>query len=129
VRVEVDRDALGERADAVELVQRGGQQRGVVPVRRGQDPAERDAAPVDQQGPLHAEFSPVNGTAAGALAAAGCLGDAPVNGQFLQDQADDPVIGIPGDGLQLREDPQPDPLVAPFPDRGGAAGAVGDRLI
>jgi hypothetical protein len=26
----------------------------------GQHPAERDAAALDQQGPLHAEFAPVN---------------------------------------------------------------------
>jgi hypothetical protein len=69
------------------------------------------------------------GAAAGALPAAGGLGDAPVHGEIVQDQADDAVIGLPGDGLQLAEDPGLDPLVAAVPDRGGAAGAVGDRGI
>jgi hypothetical protein len=44
----MDRDVAGQRAGFAELVQRGSQQRGVVPVRRGQHPAERDAAPLDQ---------------------------------------------------------------------------------
>jgi len=69
------------------------------------------------------------GAAAGAFPAAGGLGDAPVNGEFLQDQADDAVIGLPCDRLQPREDPGLDPLVAAVADRGGAAGAVGDRCI
>ena len=46
-----------------------------------------------------------------------------------QDQADDAVIGLPGDRVQLREDPGLDPLVAAVADRGGAAAAVGDRGI
>ena len=37
--------------------------------------------------------------------------------------------GLPGDRLQVREDPGLDPLVAAFPDRGGSAGTVGDRRI
>ncbi len=67
--------------------------------------------------------------AARAFPAAGGLGDAPVDGQVLQDQADDPVIGLPGDLLQLAEDPGLDPLVTALADRGGTAGAVGDRRI
>jgi hypothetical protein len=66
--------------------------------------------------------------AAGALPAPGRLGDAPVDRQFLQDQAADAVIGIQRDLLQPGEDPGLDPLVAPFPDGGGTTGAVGDRL-
>ena len=53
----------------------------------------------------------------------------PSYGDFLQDQADDAVIGLQRDLLQLREDPGLDPFAAPFPDGGGRAGAVGDRLI
>src|SRR5207248_8589851 len=90
---------------------------------------KRDAAPLHHEGPFHAQLAAVDGAAAGALAAAGGLGDAPVNGEFLQDQADDAVIGLPRDRLQPREDPGLDPLVAAVPDRGGAAAAVGDRGI
>ena len=46
--VEVDRDVLGKRAEVLEFVQRGSQQRGVVAVRGGEDPAERDAPALDQ---------------------------------------------------------------------------------
>jgi hypothetical protein len=73
--------------------------------------------------------SPVNRAAAGDLAAAGRLGDAAVDGQFLQDQAHDPVIGVAGDRLEPGEDPVPDPLVAAPADRGGAAAAVRDGLV
>jgi hypothetical protein len=61
--------------------------------------------------------------------AAGRFGDAPVDGDAGQGQADDAVIGLPGDRLQVREDPVLDPFIAAFADRGGAAGAVGDRHI
>ncbi len=127
--VEVDDDVIRQRADPVEFVQRGGQQRGVVPVRRGEHPAERDALSLDHAGALHAQLAAVDRARARAFPAAGRLGDAPVDGDVLQDQADDAVIGLPGDLLQVREDPGPDPLVAAFPDRGGTAGAVGDRRI
>jgi DNA invertase Pin-like site-specific DNA recombinase len=127
--VEVNRDVIRQRAEVIKLVQRGSQQRGVVPVSRRQDPAEGDAAALDQQGPLHAGFAPVNGARAGAFPAVGRLGDASVDREFLQDQADDPVIGLAGDLVQFREAPGPDPLAAALADRGCAAGAVSYRLI
>jgi hypothetical protein len=127
--VEVDGDVIRERADVVEFVQRGSQQRGVVPVCRGEHPAERDAAPLDQQRPFHALFAAVDRAGAGAVPAAGSLGDAPVDGDVGQGQADDPVIGLPRDLLQRAEDPGLDPFVAAVPDRGGTAGAVGDRRV
>src|SRR5262249_15931323 len=71
----------------------------------------------------------VHRAAPGAGPAARGLRDAPVDGQLLQDQADDAVIGLPGDLLEPGEDPGPDTLIAPFPDGGGRAGAVRDRLI
>ena len=95
----------------------------------GQHPPHQDAVALHQQQPLHAQFPAVNRAAAGALAAAGRFGDAAVNGEFLQDQADDAVIAVPGDLLQPGEDPCPDPLVAAFPDSGSRAGAIRDRLI
>ena len=83
--VQVDGDVIRQRADLVEFVQRGGQQRGVVPVRRGQHPAQRDAVALDQEGAFHALFAAVDRAAAGAFPAAGGLGDAPVDGDVLQD--------------------------------------------
>ena len=128
-RVEMDGDVAGQRPDAAEFVQRGGQERGVVPVRGGQHPAERDALSLNHERPFHAQLAAVDRAPARAFPAAGGLGDAPVDGQVLQDQADDPVIGLPRDLLQLAEDPGLDPLVAAFADRGGTAGAVGDRRV
>jgi hypothetical protein len=84
---------------------------------------------VDHAGAFHALFPPVNGAAAGAFPAAGRLGDAPVDGDFLQEQADDAVVGLQRDLLEAGEDPGLDPLVAAVPDGGRRAGAVGDRLI
>ena len=69
------------------------------------------------------------GLGARALAAAGRLGDAPVDREVGQQQADEPVIGVTGDGLQPREGAGLYPLVAALPDRGRRAGAVGDGLI
>ena len=84
-----------------------------------QDPAERDAAALDQQGPFHAGLAAGQRGSAGAFPAAGRLRDAAVDRELLQGQADDPVIGLAGDLLQLREDPGPDPLAAALADRGG----------
>jgi hypothetical protein len=53
---------------------------------------------------VHDRHSPEHRVFNGALAAARRLGDAAVDREFLQDQADDPVIGPAGDVLQLRED-------------------------
>jgi hypothetical protein len=90
----MDRDVVGQRPDVAEFVQGGGQQRGVIPLGRGEHPAERDAAPPDHERPFHAQLAAVHRAAARAFPAAGGLGDAPVDGEFLQDQADDPVIGL-----------------------------------
>src|SRR2546430_340263 len=127
--VEVDSDVIGQRANIIEFVQRGGQQRGVVPVRRGEHPAERDAVPLDHERPLHALLAAVHRASACAFPAAGRLGDTPVDSQFLQEEADDAVIGVPGDLLELHEDPCLDPLAAALADRGGTAGAVGDGRV
>jgi hypothetical protein len=85
--------------------------------RRRSSPADftgslTDAVPVGHAGPLHAEFPPVNWARAGAFPAAGRLRDAPVDRGFPQDQSEDPVIGLAGDLLQLRENPGPAPLAA-----------------
>jgi hypothetical protein len=59
----------------------------------------------------------------------GGLGDAAVHGDVVEQQADDAVVGVQGDLLELREDPEVDPLVAAVADRGCRAGAVGDALV
>src|SRR5512142_1169344 len=85
--------------------------------------------PLDHERPFHAQFPAVDRAAARASPAPRGLGDAPVYGDFFQDQADDAVIGVLRDPPEPAEDPGLDPLVAAFPDRGGTAGAVGDRRI
>jgi hypothetical protein len=127
--VEVDPDLVRQRAEVIEFVQRSGQERGVVPVRRGQHAVQRDAVPVGHAGALHALLAAVHGAAACAFPAAGRLGDAAVDRQFLQQQADDAVVGVQRDLLEAGEDPGLDPLVTAGADRGGRAGAVGDRLV
>jgi hypothetical protein len=61
--------------------------------------------------------------------AAGGLGDGTADGDLIEDKADDSVVGLQGDPLELSEDTEPDPLVAAVADRGGRAGRVGDRLV
>ena len=94
--------------------------------RRRSSPADftgslTDAVPSGHAGPLHAGFPPVNRAQACTFPAAGRLRDAPVDRGFPQDQSDDPVMGLAGDLLQLREDPGPDPLAAAPADGGGTA--------
>jgi hypothetical protein len=100
-----------------------------VPARQGEHAVQRDAVPLYHAGALHALLAAVYRAAACAFPAAGCLGDAPVDGDFLQEQADDAVVGFQRDLLEFREDPGLDPFVAAVPDSGGRAVAVGDRLI
>ena len=47
VGVEVNRDVVPQQAELIEFVKRGSQQRGVVPVRGGEYPAQRDAPRFD----------------------------------------------------------------------------------
>ena len=70
-RVEMDGDVAGQRADVIEFVQRDGQQRGVMPVRRGEHPAERDALSLDHERALHAQLAAVDRARARAVPAAG----------------------------------------------------------
>ena len=59
----------------------------------------------------------------------GAFGDAPVDGDVVEQQPDDAVVGLAGDPGQLGEHPESDPLVAAVPDGGRRAGGVGDRLV
>ncbi len=117
--VKVDADAIRQRAEIAELVQRGGQERRVVSARRGQYAVQRDAVPVHHAGALHALLAAVHRAPAGALAAARSFGDAAVDGDFLQDQADGTVIGFQRDLLEPGEDPRRDLFIAAGADRGG----------
>lgn len=63
------------------------------------------------------------------LAAARGFGDAPVHRDVLEQQADDAVVGLQRDCLQLGEDLEFGPLVAAVADRARGAGAVRDPLV
>jgi hypothetical protein len=85
--------------------------------------------PVDQQGSFHALFAAVDRRRPGDLSAAWCLGDTAVDGDIMQDQAHDAVVGLQRDGPQLREYPGGDPFVTAVADRARRAGLVGDGLV
>ena len=127
--VEMDGDVAGQRPDVIEFVQRGGQERGVMPVCRGQHPAGRDALPPAMSDRFMPSLPRSTGLRPAHSPPPGALAMHPSTARVFQGQADDPVMGLPRDLLQLAEDPGLDPLVTAVPDRGGTAGAVGDRRI
>jgi hypothetical protein len=65
----------------------------------------------------------------GGLAAAGRLGDAPVHGQALQFQPEQPVVGAKHREPQPFGKAQGDPLVAAAAQGGRRAGLVGDAAV
>lgn len=74
-------------------------------------------------------FAPVNRGASRGFTASGSFGGGPVNGDLVQYQADDAIVGGQGDLLELGEDAQADPLTPAASERGGRAGGVGDGLV
>jgi hypothetical protein len=66
----------------------------------------------NSDGALQALLAAVHWARAGGLAATGCLGDAPVHGQALKVQAEEPVIGGQHEPAQLLGQAEGDPLVA-----------------
>ena len=97
----------GSGPRSVEQVHGGRQQRGVVTVSAGQDPTQRDAVALDEYRPFHALLAPIRRGRAGDFAAAGGLGDAPIDGDVVEDQPDDAVVGLAGDAGQRAEHPNP----------------------
>src|SRR5918996_1408214 len=67
--------------------------------------------------------------AAGGLAAAWGFGDAPVDADVSQGQADHAVVGVEDEPLQQDEYAQDDPFVAAAADGGRRAGRVGDLVV
>ena len=121
------------RKDPVQLpargLQGGGQQRRVVPVPgRGGD-AQRDAVPVAGDRAFQAAFAPVDWGRPGSLAAAGRLGQAPVDRDVAQFQADDLVIGAQRGGVQRLGDARLRPFGQPPPDSTVRAPGGGDPLV
>ena len=84
---------------------------------------------LDHQRAFHALLAPVDRGRAGDLATARGLGDAPVDGDLIQQQAHDAVVGLQRDLLELGEQSGFDPFVAAVADRARRAGRVGDRLV
>src|SRR3979490_13061 len=77
-----------------------------------------DAEALHHQRAFHALLAPIDRGRAGALAATGGFGDAPAHGNLVQYQADDAVVGVQGDLLELGEQPGLDPFVAAVADCG-----------
>jgi hypothetical protein len=84
---------------------------------------------LNHQRPFHALLTPVDRGRAGDLATARGLGDAPVDGDLIQQQAHDAVVGLQRDLLELGEQSGFDPFIAAVADRARRAGRVGDRLV
>jgi hypothetical protein len=88
-----------------------------------------DAVAVGRDGPFGALFAPINGAAAGHLAAAGRLGDRPVGSEIVEVQADHAVVGVEAEPQQLLADPGLGPLGQPSPDRAIRAARAGQAFI
>ncbi len=97
------------------MLESRGQQRRIVAVGPCQNPIQREAVTLDQQGAFHASLAPVDRRQSGALAA-GRLGDVPVHGDVVQVQAQDAIVGLQHERLELGEHPGK-PLVPAGPDR------------
>jgi hypothetical protein len=93
------------------------------------DRGQRDAGGVGGQGALQALFAAVHRAAPGHLAAAGGFGDAAVDGQVVQLQAEDAVVGGQHQQVQPLAQAERDPLVAAAPQGGGRAGGVFDAAV
>jgi hypothetical protein len=88
-----------------------------------------DAVSVGHARAFEVQLAVVDRRRTGGLAASGSLGDGAVHGDLVEDEVDDPVVGLQGDRLEPVEDAGSNPLVATGADRGGRTGRVGDRLV
>lgn len=129
VGVQVHGDVVGQRAEIVQQVQGGREEWGIMAVGRGYDATARYSLTICHAGSLQAELVPVDRGAPGGLAAPEGLGDAAIDGDLFQHEADDAVVCLQDDLSELGEDAEPDPLVAAVPDGGCRAGGVGDGLV
>lgn len=127
--VEVNADVLRYPADLDQRVQRRGEQRRVVAVGWGADDPERDPASVDHHRAFDAQISSVYWTSSGYLAAARRLGDAPVDRDVGQLQADHAVVAVTHDLLELIDHPSIDPLIPASSQRRGRAACLCDQPV
>jgi hypothetical protein len=100
-----------------------------VVVGRGRHRPQRDATRLGDHRALEALLAAVHRAWAGGLAAAGRLGGAPVHGQLLQLQGEQPLVGAEHRQAQPFGEPEGDPLVPPAAQRGRRAGVVGDAAV
>ena len=100
-----------------------------MPIGRGRDRRQRDARRIDGDRALEPLFAPIHGAATRHLATAWRLGDAAIDRHVVQLQADHPVVGGQGEGIQGIDDPGGDPLVPATPQCGRRAGGVGNAPI
>jgi hypothetical protein len=90
---------------------------------------DRQAGAVDQRGALQPALRPVHRALAGALPTAGRLGEASVDRDVGQIQADQPFVGGQHRGAQGVEDSSGDPLIAPAAQRGGRARRIAQPFV
>jgi hypothetical protein len=100
-----------------------------VAVGPGQDPTERNAVAVGHARAFQPLLAPIHQGTPGRLAATGRLGDRPVDGDLIEDETDDPVVGVEHDLFQAGEDTQTYPLVAAAADRRNRAAGIRDRFV
>jgi hypothetical protein len=116
--VEMHGGLAGRQGEIAQHVQRGRQQTGVMPIRRGSQRRQRNPCAINGNRALGSLLGAVHRTGASDLAAARRLGDAAGHADVLELQPDEPIVNLAGDVLELIHQPQRDPLVAAPAQRG-----------
>src|SRR5215208_2939592 len=127
--VEMYARPIGQLSQSLYGVESVGQERRVMAIGRGDDDREGDAASVHGHRALDASFSSVHRTPTRFLAAARRLGDAAVDGQVSQFEAEEAVVSFERHLPKVIHHPGFDPLVAPTAQRGRRTLLVGDPPV
>jgi site-specific DNA recombinase len=127
--IEVDGDVVRQTAELLEPRESGAEERRVVPIGASRNDVQRDAGGVRHQGALESLLAPIDRRPPGHLATARGLGDAAVDGQVVQLQADHPVVRLQRQGVHLLAHTRCRPLLEPPPDRRVRAGRARDPLV
>lgn len=113
--VEPDGLDVGEQPALLGSLEGRLEQEGVVPVGPVDGPADRDAGPIGEDGPLPAELGSVGRVLARSIASCWAFVQRPVDRHVVEVEADDLVVGRHGFGDDRFEDTGGNPLVPTGP--------------